>query len=201
MDRTCVSGSLIVNGAYLLTAMDLMVEMALKLDDKQHWDRLLVYEHDMIPPPDAITRIANYDPDYDIVGSMYFSHTPPHFPFVYIVSDNGDTDPIAPETVKAWCDDPMLYQVGAVGFGFTSIARHVLEKWDPDIPMFSMGEGYGSHDLWFCHKARQQGFKVFVDTGIVCEHLSEVPIGLAQNQEFANTIDPESIFHFDHSRV
>ena len=52
--------------------------------------------------------------------------------------------------------------------------------------------------LWFCHKARQQNFKVYVDTGIVCEHLSEVPVGLSYNQDYADQIDPASIFQFDH---
>jgi hypothetical protein len=197
MDRQHVAGTLVINGAYITTAMDVMVRMALEMDEP--WDRLLVYEHDMIPPPEAITRIANYDPDYDIVGSMYFSHTPPHFPFVYIVNEeNGDTDPIAPVTVKDWCDDPMLYEVGAVGFGFTSIARHVLERWNPDSPMFKidMDAGFGSHDLWFCHQARKQGFRVYVDSGIVCEHLSEFSVGLSYNQDWADKINPENIFQF-----
>lgn len=198
MERHFVAGTLVINGAYITTAMDVMVKMALEMEEP--WDRLLVYEHDMIPPADAITRIANYDVDYDIVGSMYFSHTPPHFAFVYIENpEDGDLDPIAPNTVKDWCDEPMLYEVGAVGFGFTSIARHVLEKWDPDTPMFQLGSTHGSHDLWFCHHARQQGFKVFVDTGIVCEHLSEVSTNMSHNQEWGDKIKPENIFPFDHS--
>ena len=47
----------------------------------------------------------------------------------------GDAPDTGPE---AWGDTPALYEGGAVGFGFTSIARHVLEDWDRSVPMFQL---------------------------------------------------------------
>lgn len=178
----------VVAGVYLPMAMQLLIEQALQFDD---WDRLLIMEHDMLPPAEAIRRIAEYE--QDIVGSMYFSHDPPHSAMCYLQREGSQHhDRIAPETVKKWCDEPGLYEVHGIGMGFTSIARHVLESWDPAISMFDVDKNeiaFGSHDLWFCWQARKQGFRVWIDTGVICEHESRVPVGLADNQRTAHMLD------------
>jgi len=185
LDRTHLAGTVVINGAYIITAMNMMADLALKHEGD--WDRLLVYEHDMMPPTNAITRVAHHGDEHDIVGCMYFSHTPPHFAFAYIEYEDGVTDPLSASTVQAWCDKPGLYPVSSVGFGLTSISRRVLENWDSSIPMFAQDKRWGSHDLWFCKKARDQGFKVFVDSGLVCGHLSQMSVGLTHNQAHAHT--------------
>jgi hypothetical protein len=196
MDQSQVRAAITVNGAYLTVAMDLMVEKALAIDN---WDRLLVFEHDVIPAKNALNRVASYSPEQAVVGSMIFGHDPPHTAMVYIEQPDGAFDPITPDTVRNWCADPMLYRCDATGFGFTSIARHVLKDWPADVPMFSTSKGIGSHDLWFCHHARQAGHHVFVDSGIVCEHLTEIPIGLSHNQDCAHMINGADIINFDYA--
>jgi hypothetical protein len=194
MEAFNVEATIVINGAYITVAMEMLVAKALQRDN---WDRLVIYEHDMVPPVNALTRIAQYQPEHDIVGCMYFKHDPPHHALVYIEEPDTITyNPITPMTVKDWCDDPRLYQVDGVGFGFTSIARHVLENWNPDIPMFHLDHLFGSHDLWFCHQARQQGYRVFVDSGIRCQHLSQIPIGYDDNQQMADTIDYGQVIPF-----
>jgi hypothetical protein len=180
MDKSSVVNHVIVNGAYVLTSMQIIVGNALEMDN---WDRLVIFEHDMLPPEDALERIAAYEPEHEIVGSVYFKRVYPHEAVIYTEAIDGSTYlPLNPDSVAYLVDNPRLHPAGAVGFGFTSIARHVLEKWDPDIPMFGMDNRVGSHDIWFCDRATQQGFNVFVDSSIVCEHLMETPIGLAHNQ-------------------
>jgi hypothetical protein len=179
MDHTAVTGTTVVIGSYITVSMDQIVAKALEHDN---WDRLVVYEHDMFPPLYALNRMAYYSPEHNIVGSMYFEHKPPHSAFVYVEQPGMHYDQITSETVKKWCENPALYECGGVGFGFTSIARHVLEDWDKDVPMFNLDKYFGSHDLWFCHYARQQGYRVYVDSAIVCEHLSQIQIGLSDNQ-------------------
>ena len=106
--------------------------------------------------------------------------------FAYVQKD-GNHLSLSSETVQQWCDEPALYQVDAVGFGCTSVARHVLEDWDPCVRMFHIDDQlYGSQDMWFCDHARAQGHGVFLDTMVVCEHLTEVPIGAAHNRACAN---------------
>lgn len=187
MNKTNVVGNIVVDSVYLPVAMNMIVNQALKV---KTWDRLVIMEQDTLPPLDAFDRVDQYT--QDIVGSMYFRHSPPHDATVYIQEENSLLhNPLTPQTVKDWSDKPGLYECSAVGLGFTSIARSVLENWDKDIPMFSADKSivdFGSHDLWFCYQARQQGFKVYVDTGVQCDHLTEVGINLSDNQKNANLV-------------
>jgi len=176
MDQTPVMcPPLLSDGTMITEAMDQLVKDALALSS---WDRLVVMEDDMLPPKDAFLRAASHAPDQEIVGSLYFTRRPPHYCTVYEHADLTECRTLHPNTVKYWADNPGIYQCAATGFGFTSIARHVLENWDhPSIAMFDSDRvHFGSHDIHFCYYARQQGFKVFADSGITCGHLTEIPI-------------------------
>jgi hypothetical protein len=178
------------------SAIDYDVVVTEPSEARIEWDRLVIIEHDVLLPVDALVRIAHYDPDADIVGSMVFEHGPPHSAIVFIEDDEGHLDAITPQTVKAWTDEPMLYRCDATSFGCISIHRRVLENWDADIPMFGIDHVVGSHDLWFTRKARAQGFKVFVDSGMVAEHLTTAPVGLSHNQDSAYLVDRAAVREF-----
>lgn len=196
MNKPNVVGNITVDAVYLPLAMEMIVAEALQ---KQGWDRLVIMESDTIPPLDAFERIDQYG-DVDIAGSMYFHHDKPHAPMVYMQEPvTRRHNPLTPQTVKAWVEDPALHPCDGVGFGFTSIARRVLEQWDPQIPMFHTVRqeiDLGSHDLWFCYQARKQGFKVYVDSGILCDHLTQVPIGYSHNQSCAHMLKGATIVPF-----
>jgi hypothetical protein len=172
MDRSAVVDLVATRKLYLASAMNHMVNDALSRDI---WDRLVVMEADMLPPLQAFNRIAQYPDTPDVVGSMYFQHVPPYHPLAYQQVDDEHYKPLARNQVDEMMAAPGMYPVDAVGLGFTSIHRRVLENWDPDIPMFG-GENALGHDMWFCRAARRQGFTVHVDTGIECGHLTEMPI-------------------------
>lgn len=198
IDQSPVIGTVTVDGAYLPVSMQTIVDRALDIPD---WERLVVFEHDMIAPQDALVRISHYGPEHAVVGSMYFGHQEPHTAVCYIAQPDGTFSPITPQTVKSWCDDPGLHRCDAVGFGLTSIARHVLEDWNPDIPMFGINDRYGSHDIWFCDKAREQGYDVYIDSGLICDHLTQVPIGISRNQDCAYMIDGAKILDFEYAEA
>src|SRR5580693_7614386 len=68
----CV-GIVAVEHVQLPTALAMLRDMAIERYDT--WDRLVIFEHDMIPPIDGFQRIAGYgefDDSPDIVGSVYF---------------------------------------------------------------------------------------------------------------------------------
>jgi hypothetical protein len=179
LDRTAVVDTLAVRKMYLAAAMNRLFENAAKRDD---WDRLVVYEADMMAPCDALTRIANYPDSLDVVGSIYFQHPPPHHPVVYGHVDDDHFSHLAPNQINEMMTKPGLYPVDAVGFGFTSVHRRVLDKWDTAKQMFG-GENELGHDLWFCREARRQGFSVHLDTGIHCGHLTETSITYQDTQK------------------
>jgi hypothetical protein len=73
-----------------------------------------------------------------------------------------------------------LQPVDGIGTGCLLIAREVFEKLKR--PFFSYSEG-GTEDLYFCRRAKEAGYKLHVDLGVICGHmtLSEVSY-----QHFAN---------------
>jgi hypothetical protein len=189
MRKQPCTGIVAVQHVQLPTGLEMMRDMAFKNYDD--WDRLVIMEHDMIPPVDGFERIASYggmDEDPDIVGSVYFRHEPPHHGYVYMPIE-GETQRgvLSSKDVRYMVEHPGLYEVGAVGFGFTSIHRRVFEKWDTGIPMFKFSEPWGSEDMWFCAKALEQGFKVHVDSALVCGHLTLQPVTYEDNQRFADS--------------
>jgi hypothetical protein len=180
-----------VDGAYITTSMQMIVDTALQ---DPNWDRLVIYEHDMLPPPDALERMAAYGPEKAVVGCVYFKRVPPHEAIVYahFVNEQGEDDyqSFPPEVIEHMVANPGLYRCEAVGFGFTGIARHVLEEWPVDQFMFGRdgrNGRIGSHDIYFCENAAKLGHEIWVDSGIVCEHIGEMSVGVEHNRALALT--------------
>jgi hypothetical protein len=187
MNREHVVGVMATRKLYLASAMTNMVGGALERDD---WDRMVIYEADMMPPVDAFDWIAQYPDELDVVGSLYHQHPQPHHPVVYEqVTDTGFR-PLHYTQLEPMVEKPGLHPVDAVGFGFTSIHRRVLEKWDESVPMFG-GETELGHDLWFCREARKQGFSVHLDTTIQCGHLTEVSVELSTMRDYRERVTQE----------
>jgi hypothetical protein len=172
-----VVGVVASDGAYITHAMDALTAMAFeKFPD---FDRMVVYEADMLPPVDAFDHIATYGDEHDIVGSAYFKH---HFP--HDLQAYGQPNPPYFETLhrnvaRQMIDNPGLYEVGGVAMGLTSISRRVLADWPGDVPMWTPAPPLVGHDLHFCNEARKQGYRVWLDTALGCGHISERPVGYA----------------------
>lgn len=166
----------VTNGVYLTAAM---VELVKAASQDDSWERLLVIEQDMILPKDVLKLHANHKEP--IVGSIYFRHSLPHDPIFGFTNNQGTFDLPDRSVVEALLRKPRNIQVGAVGMGCTSIRRDVLDSWPSDEPMFTFGMKKGnieiSHDFWFCMKAKERGFDTYLDSGILCGHLTEDTTG------------------------
>lgn len=182
LDKAPVLGHVATEGVYLPQAMTTLVELAYRHFGSD-WDRLVVYEQDMIPPTDALLRVATYRDEHDIVGTTYFKHDEPHHVMAWMQVTPPTFSPLTAEVVKAMVDNPGLYRVDGVAMGFTAIRRAVFDQWDPNVSMWSAAPPLVGHDLHFCNEARKQGFTIWLDSGIGCGHLTEVPIGYGHSQE------------------
>lgn len=180
MDRRHVAATVTIDGAYLPVGLSAMVREGLESDS---WDRMVIFEQDMIPPRDVFNRIVQYGDEHDVVGSLYFQHEWPHHVNVCMQVDYPNYSPLTAEAVRLMHDNPGLYEVDGVSTGFTSISRRVFEQWDSATPMWSPQSPFVTHDMWFCHQAKKQGFRVWVDSGIGCGHLTQLPIGYPDSQE------------------
>lgn len=176
--RSCV-GLVAVEGARLPVAMTRVVEDALRKFDGWRW--LVVFEDDVVPPVDAFDRVAGYGDEYDVVTGLHFGHEPPYR--VLAFEQAADSyEYVSAETVRAWVEEPGVYEVDAVPMGFTAIARRVLEDWDPGVLMWQPDVPGAGQDVHFCKEARKQGYRIGVDSGLRCAHLSEVPVDYSHHQ-------------------
>lgn len=174
----------VVHGVYTPQAMRSIIMSLLKIPE---WKRVLILEQDMICPPDTILKHAMHtDP---VVGSVYFQHAPPHHCNVMIQHPTlGNTAHLKPIGIATMLQKPALYKVDVVGMGCTSIRRDVFENWPADLPFFrnafedsaindEFTQGEVSHDVWFCKEVRKQGYDIYLDSSIICQHLTEGSIG------------------------
>lgn len=169
MDRVDNMLIRIAQGPYVAQNMRLLVKDYLKIPD---WERMLVLETDMILPKDALIRHALHTDA--VVGSLYFQHSPPYWANAMVRHPTKDNQwaHISPVGVVEMLKTPGLWECDIVGLGATSIRRDVFENWPEDLPYFrtdyvhsdyaeddfSLGEV--SHDVWFCQRVREQGYKI-----------------------------------------
>ncbi len=174
-------------GVYVASAMRGFVDQL--RERKIDYDRLLILECDMIPPHDVLQKHAQYD--QPIVGAAYFMHETPYQPIFTAPDDaNGYHRTFSMKEVRTMMENPALYECMNVGFGCTSIRRDVLEEWPAGEHTFANRQGLTAdgtlvemgHDVAFCLRARQLGWKSFVDTSVQCGHLSETSVSYEDNK-------------------
>lgn len=188
MDKSHVAATVGTEAIYLPMAMNQIVGEAFK--QCPDFDRLVVMEHDMIVPLDALERICQYRDEHDIVGSMYFKHEYPYHVMAWMQVEPPYYSPLTAERTKFMHDNPALYEVDGVAMGFTAIRRQVFEQWDQRVSMWDAVAPLIGHDLHFCNEAKKQGFKVWLDSGIGCGHLTTIPIGYPHSQEALAEAEP-----------
>lgn len=181
LDRTgiTITSTTISSGVYLSAAMRSFRDELLERNDP--FERLLIIEADMVLPRDTLIRHAHHTEP--IVGSVYTMHSPPFPPIFTAPADEHDYHrTFSYLEVVEMMTTPGTYECVNVGFGCTSIRRDVLEDWPAGMPMFANRQGLTSdgisvelgHDVAFGLEARRHGWKSYVDTNIVCGHLTEV---------------------------
>lgn len=122
-------------------------------------------DDDQVFAPDTLTRLLAHN--LDIVSGLYVSREAPFIPHAYDAEDE-----------RGWCTfrplkkgDAGLCEVKSVGAGCMLVRRNVFEAMPR--PWWRLGQitmdGWGD-DHNFCHRAREAGFKVWVDLEIVVGH-------------------------------
>ena len=135
-------------------------------------DFCLFLDNDVIPPPDAITRLMAHD--QPIISGMYSRRSPPHA--VPVMLKNG-----------TWITNfkkGSLIEVDLVGAGCLLLRRDFLQNFQPQRPgkhWFDwrvdlkgtglVDEECMSEDFTLCLAAKRQGYRVLVDTSVECKHV------------------------------
>lgn len=192
--KTPPGGYRVIEGIGPYVAMNMRNIVAQALRDPS-WERLLVFENDMIAEPDMLIRHAAHTAP--VVGSVYTQHYPPFDLNCTLPTATGLHRRLLASEVRdqvVWAD-PWLMPVKSVGLGCTSIARSVFEHWPTDRPFFrnewtgqphiqANAAGEISHDAWFCEQLEAQGIPIVMDTGIRLRQLTVTKVGLVDHSRY-----------------
>jgi len=140
-------------------------------------DYTLWLDSDMIFKVDFIDRMFKSLGDDDIISAQYFTRRPPFKPCFYSklrMNFQGGVN------VDIFYDYPKNKKIEVEGFGFggvlmkTSMLKAVYEKYG--TPFAPLLNGLVGEDLSFCIRARQMGYKLYLDTSIKMSHISSALI-------------------------
>lgn len=156
----------------LSQARNILLNQLLK--QGQTWmTHVLFVDSDMVVPHDAIQRLL--ERKVPIVSALYFMRKPPYLP-VAIPKDHKETGVIEGAGSFALEYKPGLNPMAAVGMGCCLIESKVIfdiEEKHKDQKWFSFEQNEGE-DIWFCRRARQLGYKVFLDADVKCGHVGDL---------------------------
>ena len=165
------------SGPRIASARNQVVRSFLDQTDK---DWLWMVDTDMVFGPDTLQQLL--DTNREIVGALCYGQseqTEKTFPVIHRFTDTGMRLVKSPPKNK-------LIEVDATGAACLLIHRSVLEKMqanadNPLYPWFQEGRTLANlevgEDVAFCLKAKEQGFSVWVHTGIKVGHKKSHIIG------------------------
>lgn len=147
----------------------------------RRYDYLFSVDSDIILPKDALTKMLAAD--CDIVTGMYIQRIPDtHTLELYMVTPTGGMSNIPYEMIEPHRG---LVEIAGCGFGCCLVKGEVFRTLE--YPHFFYKSALTMHetvseDVYFCMKAREHGFKVWVDTTIVCDHKGSVLYKVRQDK-------------------
>lgn len=143
------------------------------------YTHLMFIDSDMVFNADALNVLLHHDKD--IVSGSIFSRVKPYQPCFYTKLRLGEPGEIECERVKTLQDG--LQEVEGVGTAFllvkTKVYQDIIDKLN--IYPFHPIPGYGE-DLSFCVRARQCGYKIYVDNDLIIGHIGKVVVTKADYQ-------------------
>ena len=142
------------------------------------FDYILWLDADMVFPHDIIVSYLEARP-FDVMGCVYFKRSYPHDPVMYVHG----TNPLKPYKIVNPLEivEGTVVEVDGVGFGGVMVNCDVYKAMGDDRYMV-YGENFhlpyptteqATHDLVWCKKAQEHGFKIFVHTGVHAGHIKE----------------------------
>jgi hypothetical protein len=137
------------------------------------WEYLFFLDDDIVCPPDTIIKLVSHR--LPIVSGLYYRRMMPLVPCMLRDSPEG------PQWITHYQENAVI-EVDLVGSGCLLIHRQVLESLQPlsnrcrwfewrcdrtDLPVLEKT----SEDFTFMRHAKNNGYKIHVDTSIQCRHL------------------------------
>lgn len=134
-----------------------------------NFDYMMWVDSDIVLPSNTLMKL--YGHQKDCVGGIYIQRKHGETtPEVYLPTEHGG---MRNATVKE-VQEPRLMEVAGIGFGCVLTSNKLLKK--IGYPQFEYKSTLDfkdtvSEDVDFCVKANKNGFSVFADTSIRCDHI------------------------------
>lgn len=145
-------------------------KMIRKMPGDAQW--LFILDDDHVFSPDILVRLLRHG--VDIVCAMYLQRGEPFDPLVYSGQADGFKRLGWGPIVK---HGRGLVPVEGTGNGGMLLSRRVLDAvGDPWFEVGKTQSDLGGKDLWFAHKARQQGFQTYIDTETRMGHITHCAV-------------------------
>jgi glycosyltransferase involved in cell wall biosynthesis len=127
------------------------------------YDYLFAVDADMAFPPDTLQKLLSHDEDF--VTGVYRMRRPDQVIELY--------DTKYQQIDRQMLDLYTTIEIGGCGFGCALVKTKVLK--DVGYPQFEYHQAYHHGDTFsedndFCQKARNLGYKIWVDTTVRCSH-------------------------------
>ncbi len=140
---------------------------------EEGYDYFLSLEQDVIPPVDIIERLLAHGKEIicGVYYGLYFDqeNKPIVRPLVWapVQEDNSKMRFMSSECKEWGAGKQKLYEIRACGLGCVLIHRSVLEK----IKFRIREDRAAFDDIVFCDDAASNGFKIYADLSLHCEHM------------------------------
>ena len=152
-----------------------LAEARNSLVEQAQWEgcsHLFMMDTDQVYPADTLTKLRSHGKD--ICGVLVQRRYPPFDP-IFLRREKGGG------RFYAIPDEEMfsgkLVEIDATGTGALLFNMAIFEKIEE--PWFKVEvnpEGRTGEDVYFCMKAKEAGFRIFVDTSIEVDHLTTIAI-------------------------
>lgn len=165
---------------------------------------MVAFDDDCIIPANAVARfLAHFEHDHHVVAGYGFMRRFPHTTTVGRYYDAGAMLHHEPGILHSgeqrgfeWLDDISKIKAGADAHGLADVdfcgmpAMFISRKCLYDIkpPHFMHTDSTGgqmTHDIYFCNKAKDKGYRVEVDMTIECGHIGPSPVINEQTRKWA----------------
>jgi len=126
-------------------------------------------DSDQTFPPFALTRLLSRDKD--IITGIYPHRSLHAEPTIYSSIDGGYKKMIE------WDPNGGPFEIAACGAGCLLIRTEVLRKIGrPHFKVVNNLENneYLGEDMWFCRRAKEEGFHIFADPEVTCGHIDVI---------------------------
>jgi len=143
------------------------------------FDYLFSVDSDIAFTPDTLKKLLSYD--RDVVSGMYIQRNPSrHTLEIYEPNEHGGVSNIPYERLKG----RGLTEIAGCGFGCVLVKAEVMRSIGyPQFKYYSAIDHAHtiSEDVDFCKKARDKGFKLWVDPSIHCRHIGSYTFTIDNN--------------------